>query len=80
MLTTDENGVPRAKMPQRWELEHPPIAIGEGYGMHPMQDGAWVMAKDMQELVNQFNLMAQLANIMLPKGVLNGHTTFRKGP
>jgi hypothetical protein len=68
MLTTDENGVPRAKMPQRWELEHRIRAIGEGYGMRPTEDGAWVKAKDMQELVNQFNLMAQLANIMLPKG------------
>jgi|APGre2960657373_1045057.scaffolds.fasta_scaffold24443_6 hypothetical protein len=71
MLTTDENGVPKAEMPQRWAMEHPPLAIGEGYGMHPTQDGAWVMAKDVQELVAQFNLLAQVASIMVPKG--RGH-------
>ena len=68
MLTTDENGMPKAQMPQRWELEYRIRAIGEGYGMRPTEDGAWVKAKDMQELVNQYNLLVQLAIIMAPKG------------
>jgi len=63
MLTTDENGVPKAEMPQRWDL------AGD-YDVHmvPMEEGDWVKAEDMQELVNQFNLLAQMVSIMVPKG------------
>jgi len=63
MLTTDENGVPKAEMPQRWDL------VGE-YDMNlsPVADGDWVKAEDVQELVAQFNLLAQVASIMVPKG------------
>ena len=66
MLTTDENGMPKAMMPQRWDL------AGD-YDVHmvPMADGDWVKAEDVQELVAQFNLLAQVASIMVPKG--RGH-------
>jgi hypothetical protein len=63
MLTTDENGMPKAQMPQRWDL-----AIDCDGDMVPMEEGDWVKAEDMQELINQFNLLAQLASIMVPKG------------
>jgi hypothetical protein len=63
MLTTDENGMPKAMMPQRWDL------AGD-YDVHmvPMADGDWVKAEDVQELVAQFNLLAQVASIMVPNG------------
>jgi len=62
MLTTDENGVPKAEMPQRWDQKH---ANGM---LAPVPDGFWVRAKDMEELVAQFNLLAQMVSIMVPKG------------
>lgn len=63
MLTTDENGTPKAQMPQRWDL----AGDYDAY-MVPMGEGDWVKAEDMQELVNQFNLLAQMVSIMAPKG------------
>ena len=53
------NGVPVAEMPQRYEFVLD--------GMMPTEDGEWVRAEDVQALVNQFNLLAQLANAMIPK-------------
>jgi len=69
MLTTDENGMPKAQMPQRWDsADWAQLANDyDGY-MVPMEEGDWVKAEDMQELVNQFNLLAQMVSIMVPKG------------
>ena len=74
MLTTDENGMPKAEMPQRWDLVAQDDAstwrMGERM-MAPVADGDWVKAEDVQELVAQFNLLAQVASIMVPNG--RGH-------
>ena len=61
MIKLNDNGVPVAEMPQRWEIDWV-MRRGE-----PMEDGDWVRAEDVQALVHQFNLLAQLANAMIPK-------------
>ena len=72
MLTTDENGVPKAEMPQRWGMPYDDGYVDDaGRLMAPVADGDWVKAEDVQELVAQFNLLAQVASIMVPKG--RGH-------